>query len=143
MIEQYSYPVAMATVRILLGVLFLFQGYDKIFKLGVDRVRETMQAGLIESKLPNAFISFTAFVTSWVEFICGMLLIAGFLKYYALYLICINILVLAIGFSLARPMWENAHIFFRLTLVLLLLLTPPEWDVFNLDHLFSQGTVHP
>ena len=139
MIESYSIPIAMATVRILLGVLFLFQGYDKIFKVGIDRVRETMQAGLNQSKLPSAFISFTAFVTSWIEFLGGMLLIVGFLKYYTLYLICLNMIILSIGFSIAKPMWENAHIFFRLTLVLLLMLTPPEWDVFNLDHFLTRS----
>jgi uncharacterized membrane protein YphA (DoxX/SURF4 family) len=137
MIQDLNHPIAMATVRILLGVLFAFQGYDKIFRVGVDRVRETMQMGLGESKLPPAFINITATITSWIEFICGLLLIAGFLKYYALYLICVNMLVVAIGFSIARPMWENAHIFFRLTLLLILMLTPPEWDIFNVDYLIT------
>ena len=37
------------------------------------------------------------------------------------------------GFSKYKPMWDESHVFVRLTLVLTLMFLPREWDLFALD----------
>ena len=137
MLTDLNLIIAIATARIFVGILFFFQGYDKIFKIGMKQLKQTMSANLGNHKLPDSFIGFVAVSTSWIELMCGFLLIIGFFKYFALYLLCIDLLVVATGFSLAKPMWDTAHVFVRLFLILLLLLTPVEWDKISFDYLFT------
>ena len=136
MISDLNYAIAMATVRIIAGVLFFFQGYDKVFRIGVDRLRETIRVTLQGKSIPDSALSAIAIFTSWVELICGFLLIIGFFKYYAIYLLCLSLLIVVTGFSLVKPMWENNHMFIRLILLLILLVAPVEWDRFSLDYLY-------
>ncbi len=129
--------IAILTVRILAGVLFFFQGYDKVFNVGVQQVKNTMNATLTGKNIPDVMIGFASYFTSWVELICGFLLIIGFFKFFASYLLCMDLMIISIGFSLAKPMWESVHIFTRLALILFILITPPSWDVISFDYLFT------
>ena len=88
MITDLNLIIAIATARIFVGILFFFQGYDKIFNIGMKQLRQTMSANLGNHKLPDS-------------------------------------------------MWDTAHVFVRLLLILLLLLTPVEWDKFSFDYLFT------
>ncbi|MBL0341705.1 MAG: DoxX family membrane protein [Bacteroidetes bacterium] len=137
MITDLNYIIAIATARIIVGILFFFQGYDKVFKVGMKEVGETMQASLGKNKLPSGFVKLIAIFTSWVELLCGFLLILGFFKFFTIYLLCFNLVLVVIGFSIAKPMWETGHVLIRLLLLMLLLLTPIEWDKFSLDYLFA------
>ncbi len=137
MFTDLNYTVAIATARIIVGILFFFQGYDKVFTVGIREVSETMRVSLGNKSMGKGFIGIIASFTSWIELLCGFLLIVGFFKFFAIYLLCLDLVIVVIGFSLAKPMWESGHVLFRLIILLLLLLTPIEWDRFSLDYLFA------
>ena len=137
MISDINFAVALLTVRVIAGFLFFFQGYDKVFNIGMTEIRQTMKVSFGKKNVPDSIIALMAPFTSWIELLCGFLLIVGFFKYYAIYLLCINLIIVVFGLSFAKPMWENNHVFIRLLLLIILLAAPVEWDRFSLDYLFA------
>jgi putative oxidoreductase len=123
--------------RVILGLLFFFQGYDAVFKIKISGVLATIEEPLSTIKAPLFLIVLGAYFTSYVELICGFLLIIGFLKYYALYLLGIDLIIASIAFGVIKPMWNMQHVFPRLVLLLFLLITPSQWDVISIDHVWS------
>ena len=123
--------------RVFLGVLFFLQGYDKVFRLGVKEVIETVNNSLSSKGVPRFFSSFGAYFTSYIELIGGALLIIGFVKYYCLYLLGFDLLFAAFAFGLIEPVWDMKHIFPRLALLLFLMLIPSQWDVISVDYVWS------
>ena len=137
MISDTNYAIATATVRIFAGVLFLFQGYDKVVNVGMKEVKSTMKTGLGNKKVPDWFLGLITVFSSYVELICGFLLLAGFFRYFAAYLLCADLLLVSVGFSMVKPMWDTSHVLVRLMLLIFLLIIPAEWDRFSLDYLFA------
>lgn len=123
-------------LRLVLGILFLFQGYDKVFRVGMKGVAESFEAQLGKIKVPKGVLSLSAFFTSYVELIGGVLLILGFFKNFALLFLGIDIVIVTIAFSMIKPMWDMQLFFPRLILIAILLYLPQEWDVLSLDYLF-------
>lgn len=123
--------------RVFLGFLFFLQGYDKVFRLGVKQVVQTIHTPLSSKGIPEIFSKTGAWFTSYVELICGALLIIGFAKYYCLYLLGIDMLFAAIAFGIVEPMWDMKHIFPRLALLIFLLIIPSQWDVISVDYAWS------
>lgn len=140
---EFNQIFVAAFVRILAGVLFLFQGYDKIFNIGIQATRDTIENSLTRKRIPTILVSFIVTYTSWIELIGGVLLIAGLFTYPAIYLLCLNILIVTIGFSMAKAMWENTQVYVRLILLIFLLLVPSSWTVFSLDQLFDLHHLKP
>ncbi len=134
---ELNFAIAVVTVRVLTGILFFFQGYDKVFNIGIHDLRETISTGLSKKKLPESVVGFIAVYTSWVELIAGFLLIIGFFKLFAVSLLCLNIIIVSIGFSMSKPMWDNNLVFIRLVLLIFLLVVPQHWDIISFDHLFQ------
>ncbi len=135
--DPYQAAIAVFTVRVIAGILFFFQGYDKVFNVGVSQVRQTMNATLAGRNVPDALIGIVAYYTSYVELLGGFLLIIGFFKFYATLLLCISLIMVVTGFSIAKPMWESFHVFIRLGLLVFILLINPELDIISFDHLFQ------
>lgn len=129
--------IAILTARVLAGILFFFQGYDKVFKIGIPQVSATMKATLSGKNMNPGLVGFVAYFSSYAELICGFLLILGFFKLYASYILCFNILMVSAGFSMAKPMWDSSHVLIRVALLLFILIAPSAWDVLSVDHLFS------
>src|SRR5687768_15547940 len=127
---------AVFIARVFLGLLFFFQGYDAIFKVRLKGVIETIQP-LSSTGVPRLFIIMGAYFTSYVELIGGFFLIIGFLKYYSLYLLGINLLVASFAFSITKPMWDMQFVFPRILLLLFLLIVPSNWDVISVDYWIS------
>lgn len=123
-------------LRLVLGILFLFQAYDKIFKVGIKGVAESFEVQLGKIKVPKAILSLSAIFTSYAELIGGALLILGLCKNIALLLLGIDIVIITIAFSMIKPMWDMQLFFPRLVLIAVLLYLPEQWDVFSLDYLF-------
>ena len=93
--------------------------------------------------LPNWLIWGTAYYTSYVELICGFLLIAGLFRRYALYLLAIDLLVVSFGHGFMEPIWDLQHVMPRATLLITILVIPSQWDKWNLDDLiFSKKGVN-
>lgn len=133
---DFNHAVAIATVRIIAGILFFFQGYDKVFKVGTAQVGQAMRVQLGGKTFPDGLLNLIVIFTSYVELLCGFLLLLGLFKFYSLYLLCFSLTLVVFGFSYAKPMWENNHLFVRLILLVTLLITPGHWDRFSLDYLF-------
>lgn len=129
--------VAMFVVRVFLGCLFFFQGFDAVFRIKVHGVLDTIKEPLLQKGVPDFFISIGAYYTSYVNLICGFLLIIGFAKYYALYFIGADILMAAFAFSIIKPMWDMQYVFPRLALVVFFLIAPAHWDVISVDYAWS------
>lgn len=123
--------------RVFLGMLFLFQGYDKIFRMGMKQLIQTIHTPLEDKGVPTLVSEIGAYFTSYTEFIFGGLLIVGFLKYYCLYFLGIDLLFAAFAFGMVEPMWDMKHIFPRLALLIFLLIIPSQWDKISIDYLWS------
>jgi uncharacterized membrane protein YphA (DoxX/SURF4 family) len=68
---------ALLFTRALLGIIFLMQGYGKVFTYTVPKVYSMFFNDFEKTLLPKWLIWGTAYYTSYVELICGFLLIIG------------------------------------------------------------------
>jgi len=139
--EAMNEQMAVCIARIFLGTLFLLQGYDKVYKVGVNKIIPVYQTQLRNSGLPAAVIIFAAYYTSWIELLGGFMLIAGFLKYYVLFALGIDLIMVAVAMGLIEPLWRMDFVFPRLALLLFLLLIPPAADYFSLDRILLINTL--
>lgn len=129
--------MAVFIARIFLGLLFFFQGLDAVFNVKLKGVIETIEQPLASRGVPRLFIIFGAYYTSYIQLIAGFCLIIGFAKYYALYLLGIDLIMASIAFGIVKPMWDMQYAFPRLMLLLLFLIAPSEWDVISVDYVWS------
>lgn len=123
--------------RVFLGLLFFFQGFDAVFRVKISGVLQTIEEPMSHFGMPRIFILAGAYFTSYVELICGFFLIIGFAKYYALYLLGVDLLIASVAFGIVKPMWDMQYVFPRLALLLLLLMIPSQWDVVSIDFVWS------
>ncbi len=126
-------------LRFLLGVIFLMQGYGKVFTIGVSKLYQMFFASY-ENMLPKWLLFSTAYFTSYIELLGGILLIAGLFKKQVLYLLAINLIVVSFGHGLKEPIWDLQHVFPRALLVAALLLLPQGWDKWNADYFRNKTT---
>ena len=133
----YNYIAASFIVRVFLGILFFAQGYDKVFRLKVHSVIHTFEQPMEDHKMPVWIIRWAGVYTSYVELICGFMLIIGLLKSVALYLLGIDLLLVGTAFSIIKPMWDTQFVFARLVLLITLLVLPANWDVISTDYLIG------
>ena len=82
-------------------------------------------------------VKFSAYFTSYVEFICGFLLVVGFMKYFSLYLLGIDLIIVSFGMSVINPVWNMELVFPRFLLLLFLLIYPGEYDLISIDNLLT------
>jgi putative oxidoreductase len=125
-------------LRVILGILFFFQGYDKVFKVKINGVADYFSEELGIIKMPKFFLVLMAGFTSLAELICGALLVLGLFKTYALYILGIDLILVVGAFSLIKPMWDMQLLFPRLILFAVLLYLPFEWDVLSADYIIGK-----
>lgn len=135
--NEYNQAAAVLIPRIFLGIVLLFQGYDKVFNVGVKGVLNTIQSPFAGVRIGRFIPLCAAYFTSYTELICGLLLLVGFMKSFALWMAGVDLLVVAFGFSLLNPLWDLRDVFPRLSLVILLLIIPAEWDVVSVDYVLG------
>lgn len=134
---EFKYYIVEAIPRIFAGVIFLTQGYDKLFNVKINGVVDYF---MIESKdraVPKILLKFMAGFSSIIEFAGGLFLILGLLKNETLTLFGLDLIFVAIAFSYMNPVWDMKHVYPRLILVLLLFVMPNNWCRFSLDYLIS------
>ena len=131
--------VAVLTVRLILGFIFFMQGFGKVVTWGMEKVFQAdFFQGTFEDLLPASIIWITAYYTSYVELIGGLLLVLGFKTNYALYALASVLVVVTFGHGLAEPIWDLSHVMYRTILLVALLLLPREWDRFSLDSIIKK-----
>jgi uncharacterized membrane protein YphA (DoxX/SURF4 family) len=124
-------------IRTLLGIIFLMQGYGKIFTMGVHQVYENFFTVFETTILPKWLIIFTAYYTSYVELIGGFLLVAGLFRIYAMYLLALDLLIVSFGHGFMEPIWDLSHVMSRAILLSALFLLPSAWDKWSADELIK------
>ena len=123
--------IAVLFSRILLGMLFIFQGYDKIFNMGINGVIQNIEPFYRRIRISNSITVLIAYLTSYIEFIGGMLLFLGIFKYLSLYALGIDLFIVSFGMSLLNPVWKMDIVIPRFILLIFLLLVPFEYERFN------------
>lgn len=125
--------IAELLVRLFTGIVFMFQGYDKLFRIKIPGVVDAFKAESENAKIPGTLISGLAYYTSYVEFFGGLFLVIGFLTNYTLYALSLDLLFVTIAFSYLEPMWDMKHVFPRLILLVFLLLLPEQVRQISVD----------
>ncbi|MEX1001416.1 MAG: DoxX family membrane protein [Crocinitomicaceae bacterium] len=125
--------VGLFFIRLLLGVIFLMQGYGKVFTYGVEKVYQLFFSSYTEF-LPDFLVKATVYFTSYAELLGGLLLILGLFRNYVYYLFIVVLLVVSLGHGIAQPIWDLQHVFFRSVLLIVLLFMPQEKDKWAIDH---------
>lgn len=134
---EFKYYLVEAIPRIFCGIIFLFQGYDKLFKVKIAGVIEVFEIESNKREVPKFLLGFMAIYTSLVEFIGGIFLIIGLFKNVVLTLFGLDLIFVAVAFSYMNPVWDMKHVYPRLILVLTLFVMPNDWNYFSLDNLLS------
>jgi len=129
---MHNRVIGVFVLRVLLGVIFMMQGFGKVFTWGMDNVYKSFEP-YEETFLPKLFLVFTAYFTSYAELIGGFLLIIGLFRNYALYALGAVLLIVAFGHGLTSPIWDLSHVFPRAVLLISLLLIPQEWDKWQIE----------
>ncbi len=124
-------------LRIFCAVLFIFQGYDKIFIVKLDGVKHTFYSETDKRNIPRFFVNFLAAYTSYVELLAGIFLLLGLFKTYALIGLGIDLILVGAAFSYMQAMWDMKYVFPRLVLVAALLVMPDSWEFISLDKLIQ------
>lgn len=126
--------IAICLIRVFTGMLFLMQGYDKFFRMGMSNLIETIKAPFLNLGINMLTIRLFALLTSTIELIAGLFLILGLLKFPSLYALGFDLLIASFGMAIINPMWDMKHVFPRLILVSFLLLYPSVADTLAIDH---------
>lgn len=131
--------IAITTLRLLLGFIFFFQGFGKVFTWGVEKVYHMdFFLPMYKDLLPEWLIHLTAYYTSYVELVAGFLVVIGLKRDYALYSLASVLVIVTFGHGLAEPIWDLSHVMPRTILLAALLLLPKEWDKYSLDFWMSK-----
>jgi uncharacterized membrane protein YphA (DoxX/SURF4 family) len=131
----YLLPMATLLVRVVLGMMFFMQGYDKIFRIGISITTETAATPVTDKIFGRSLYRTAILVSSWIEMVAGALLVIGFQRDAAMILLSADMLVAGIAFSLIKPMWDMQFYFPRLVMLVFLMIIPPGWDIWNIDWL--------
>jgi len=137
--DKTSRATAVLFTRALLGVIFLMQGFGKVFVFTVPKLYGMFFNDFEKTFLPKWLIWATAYYTSYVELICGFLLIFGLFRKWSLCFLAIDLLIVSFGHGLLEPIWDLQHVIPRAILLIALLIFPSEWDKWNIDHLLFQN----
>ena len=134
---QRNRQVAVLTIRLILGFIFFFQGFGKVFKFGLDAVYKNFFQSSYSELLPDFLLLFSAYYTSLIELIGGFLLIIGFKIDLTLYFLASVLVIVTFGHGLKDPIWDLSHVMYRTILLVSLLLIPKEYDLFSVDTLIN------
>ena len=121
-------------LRWILGALFFFQAWHKLFKIGLMETFDTVYPAFRGAGVPKWFVKASVPVSTFVELIGGALLIAGLFLPVAYILLGIDLIMVSIGFSYLKGIWDMQHVFRRLALLVTLILLPAKWDLWSLDY---------
>lgn len=132
---DFNMSVAIVLLRAVTGILFFFQGYDKIFNIKIDGVVQTFGDSVKKSIIPVVLLKPLVLISSYAEFICGALLALGLFRDFSLYFLAADLVFVAIAFSSIKAMWDMHFFFPRIVFISALLILPESQDLWSLDAL--------
>lgn len=124
--------------RLLLGLILFWQGFGKIFDIGLENLYNGGFKAYEETFLPTFLIKFAAFFTSYGEFIFGLLLLLGLFRKYAYYGIGLILLIVSFGHGVQAPIWDLQHVFVRGALLIFIAMAFDK-DLLALDHYIKKN----
>jgi len=130
--------VSVLFARLLLGLILFWQGFGKIFSWSLTNVYENGFKSFEATILPEFVLKFTLYLTSYGEFICGILLILGLFRKQSYYVIALILLIVAFGHGLQSPIWDLQHVFIRSVFLIFLMMMPLKKDTFSLDNYINK-----
>ena len=136
---QRNQQIAVLTIRLLLGVIFFFQGFGKVFKFGLANVYNNFFLKSYGDIFPDFLLLITSYYTPIAELVAGFLMIIGFKRDYALYVLASVLIIVSIGHGIKGPIWDLSHVMYRAILLVALLLLPKNLDIFSLDFLLKKN----
>lgn len=131
---SHKEELALLMIRVILGMLFLFQGYDKLFEVGIAATTNAIFDAM-KNRIPKSFVRFSVIASSAIELSGGLLLLLGLCTYPVVTLLGIHIILVSTAMSFREALWDMRFVLPRLILILLVLLLPDSWNLFSLDHL--------
>lgn len=134
---EYKVQIAECILRTFTGILFLFQGYDKLFKIKIAGVVNAFLEDAEHIHIHRPLITIISYYTTLTELIGGLFLIIGFFTNYVLLALGFDLVLVCFAFSLIRPMWDMQYVFPRLLLVIILLFLPNEYNKISFDYFFN------
>ncbi|MDP1800687.1 MAG: DoxX family protein [Bacteroidota bacterium] len=135
--SDHKFQLAELLIRLFAGILFLFQGYDKLFKIKMKGVISSFTVDSDRQNIPRGMVALLAYYTSVTEFAGGILLMLGLFTNFTLYALGLDLLLVCFAFTYMQPIWDMKHVFPRFLLIVLLLLLPTSYNEFSLDALLD------
>ena len=135
--NDHKLQIAELFVRLMAGILFLFQGYDKLFKVKMVGVIDVFTVEAEKNRIPHSLLVTMAYFTSIIEFFGGIMLLLGFCTTFILYAMGLDLLLVSLAFTYVKPMWDMKFVFPRFVLIVTLLLMPEHYRFFSLDRLIG------
>lgn len=133
--QEFNISLAIFLLRTVTGILFMFQGYDKIFNIKIDSVVKTFSESVKSSLIPGSLLRPMVYISSYIEMICGSLLMIGLFREYSLFFLSLDLIFVAFAFSSIKAMWDMHFYLPRIVFISALLLLPVESDRWCLDAL--------
>ena len=135
-LSEFNFNFVEFFLRCFLGILFVFQGYDKLFVLRIKQVVVTFQEDAIRKGIPLYLIFIVSYYTSIVEFFGGIALILGLFHELTYLLLALNLLMVTLAFSVMKPIWDLHHVFPRVILLGIIIILS-KYFLFGLDTLLK------
>lgn len=130
--DNLNYKIAEVFIRSFLGILFVFQGFDKLFVVKIKNVVNAFHKDTQQKNIPTNLVVLISYFTSITEFFGGTLLIIGLFHNIVPIILGLNLLIVAFAFSFLKPIWDLQHVFPRVILLMLILLLS-NYFYFGLD----------
>lgn len=134
--SEYNIQITEFLVRVFLGVLFFFQGYDKLFGIKMKGVISAFEDDANRYHIPRPILVIISYTTSILELMGGLFLMAGFFTTYSLYVLGFDLLLVSCAFTYMQPMWNMRYVFPRFVMLVFLLMLPEYSHHFSVDHFF-------
>lgn len=126
------------TLRVILGILFFMQGYDKVVKVKLPGVVKSFRYEFGNVKMPDFILVSAAYFSSLIELLGGLTLIIGLFTKYSLYLLGIDLILVVAAFSLINPVWDMKIVFPRIIIWSVLMVIPEAYNKLSLDYFLQK-----
>lgn len=134
---DFKTEYAIFIVRVIVAILFIGQGYDKLFRIGLYQSGNAAADALHVLPFPPFAVKLITAATAIIEFFVGIMLLFGILIVPSCYVLITGLLPITIAMSMKEPLWNMQHVWTRLVMLVLLLVLPVSVHTISLDHFFG------
>lgn len=136
-LTEHRIEIASLLARLVLGILFFFQGYEKIFRIGLRQTEDAMTGAMFRTALPRQLVRFITILSSFIELCAGLTLFAGLFLFPSLVLLSANLLLVVLAMSLRESLWDMRYVWPRLALLVFLWSVPLQAHRFSVDFILN------